>query len=181
MKKEHENHIAGAGNITDNSTPVASTEPVDLNDLPAMPHMSYDFTNLIRAIDWRAVALGDEAAREIQAETAITASSRYRKAQQIFVEIMNWDTEDVCELQEMLIELKSTFADPSIALSDVVAMHLIPTARFPRSLPKEGVWALDQDGYVLIGKAADTIIEAGYVIEAAQAAKARRRAGSLKT
>lgn len=161
--------------------PIALAKVVDMTALPSMPYPPYAFAYVIRAIDRHGMALVGEAGDEIKSVTSIVSSARYRQAKRSLSGILNWDTEGVEELEEMFAALKATFADPGMTVSDVVDLDLVPSARFPKGMPKDGVWAIDQDEFALIGMDADTIIEIGYLIEAAMIAKARRMAGRLKT
>lgn len=146
-------------------TPVALTDFVDMTDLPSMPYPPHTYTHLIRAIDRHGAALLGEAVDKIKAVSAIVASPRYKRARRSFSNITNWDTEDVGELHEMFAALKAIFANPSVTISDVVDLNLVPTARFPKGMPKDDIWVVDQNGYALIGKDADTFREVGHIIE----------------
>ncbi|WP_341223645.1 hypothetical protein [Loktanella salsilacus] len=161
-------------------TPIALAELLDLADLPSMPHPPYGFTHYIRAIDQRGMALTGELADEIKAVSSIVSSSRYQRGKRILMNIANWDVEDVCELQEMFAALKATFANPGLTILDVIDLQQVPTARFPRGMPNDDVWAVDHDEFALIGKEPDTVIEVGYLIEAALIAKTRKKNGGRK-
>lgn len=161
--------------------PIALAKAVDMTALPSMPYPPYAFTYVIWAIDRHGMALVGEAGNEIKSVSSIVSSARYRRAKRSLSGILNWDTEGVEELEEMFAALKATFADPGITVSDVVDPDLVPSAKFPKGMSKTGVWAVDQDEFALIGKEADSIIEVGYLIEAALIAEARRMARKLKT
>ena len=149
MLRDIEERLRGTGHVL--------RDFVDLETLPSMPRPPHGYTRRIWAYDLNDQALVGARADRIVSVYEIVLSRKYKKAKQIFTDIMYWDEYDVADLRDLFAALRATFYDKTMALGDIVKPEYLSWAPTPAVVHGHRIWAVDSAGKCLIGENGDDI------------------------